>query len=284
MEQFSQFQGIKGLIGHGKGRKQAWGAVLTIGQKDPNKGFPTDTDKFFIKKPQAITKKMGPRTTLFRENDPEFSKFNNSDNIKLRQTIRFFIVHPVNLTNGWESMVDCFQFSLKAHQLPKHKQHPNNAPHCTGNGEEARRWDGTEYKDIKCPNHICEFRAGRPAPCKPFARLAIQLRWEADQPWSYLPTTFIKYETRSWYNIDKVFMPFFMGLHLQATALGVNDYNFYALPCVMKLSKRSSGNGNLVPAVSLSTDLPPGMTLQSFFLQQKNMQKQLQNYLPPIED
>ena len=52
----------------------------------------------------------------------------------------------------------------------------------------------------------------------------------------------------------------------------------------LRTRKRSAGNGNLVPAISLSTDLPAGMTLQSFFLQQKNMKEQLQTYLPPIED
>ena len=88
MLQNSQFQGIKGLDGHGQGRKQAWGAVITIGQKDPQKGFPRDTDKFFIKKPQAISKKVGSRTTLYRENDPDFVKYNNSDKPNLRQSIR----------------------------------------------------------------------------------------------------------------------------------------------------------------------------------------------------
>ena len=39
--------GIEGLTGHAEGSKQAWGAVLTIGRKHPEKGFPTDTDKFF---------------------------------------------------------------------------------------------------------------------------------------------------------------------------------------------------------------------------------------------
>jgi len=275
------YQGIKGLEGHAQGRKQAWGAVVTIGEKDVNKGFPTNTDKFFIKKPQAVSKKIGNRMTLYRENDPEFNKYNQSQNLKLRQTIRFYLIHPVNMEEGWKSMIDAFHFQLKAYQLPKTKLHPNNAPHCTGNGEDARRWNGEEYEDIKCPNNLCQYRQGRPSPCKPFARLAFQLRWDENEPWGVLPTTFVKFETHSWYNIDKVLMPFFAGLHKQAQALKVQDYNLYALPCVLKLSKRSSGNGKLVPAVSISTDFPPGMTLQSFFLSQKQMMRQLQNYNPP---
>ena len=275
------FQGIKGLDGHGHGRKQAWGAVLTIGQKDPNKGFPANTDKFFIKKPQAVSKKMNGRMTLVRENDPEFSKFNYSETQKLRQTIRFFLIHPVHMREEWDSMIDAFQFSLKAYQLPKNKPHPNNAPQCTGDGEKASRWNGEEFQEIPCPNNLCSFRIGRPSPCKPYARLAFQLRWNPNEPWHALPTTFVKYETHSWYNIDKVIMPFFVGLHKQAVALGVKNYNLYALPCVMKLSKRTSGKGNVVPAISLSTDLPPGMTLQTFFLKQKQIERELVQYLPP---
>lgn len=276
------FQGIKGLEGHAKGRKQAWGAVVTIGEKDTNKGFPTNTDQFFIKKPQAVSKKIGNRTTLYRENDPDFLKYNHSQKITLRQIIRFYIVHPVHMKNGWDSMIDAFHFQLKAYQLPNTKPEPNNRPHCTGNGEVAIRWDGTDFQNIKCPNRLCQFRNKKPAPCKPFARLAFQLRWDENEPWGILPTTFVKFETHSWYNIDKVLMPFFAGLHKQAQALKVENYNLYALPCVMKLSKRSTGNGKLVPAISVSTDFPPRMTLQSFFLSQKQIIQQLQQYTPPL--
>jgi hypothetical protein len=265
----NQFQGIEGLSGHGEGRKQAYGAVLTIGQKDPQKGFPKDTDKFFIKQPQTISKKVGARTMLLRENDPDFNRFHLSEKSQLRQIIRFYIVHPVHLRDGWNSMIDAFHFSLKAYQLPKNPSHPNNAPHCTGNGKEARRWDGNEYKDIKCPNNLCKFRQGRPSPCKPFARLSFQLRWSSDEAWSNLPTPLTKWETHSWYNIDKVLLPFFAGLHKQAMFLGVHNYTLYGLPCVMKLGKRSPKAGSSVPSISVSTDLPNGMTLQNFFLAQK---------------
>tara|TARA_R110001592_G_scaffold252116_1_gene514841 strand:- start:1276 stop:1503 length:228 start_codon:yes stop_codon:yes gene_type:complete len=67
-------------------------------------------------------------------------------------------------------------------------------------------------------------------------------------------------------------MPFFAGLHKQAIALGLQNYTLYGLPAVIKLGKRIAGRGNVVPAVSVATDFPPGMTLQSFFLQQKQFE------------
>jgi len=261
--------GIEGLTGHAEGSKQAWGAVLTIGRKHPEKGFPTDTDKFFVKQPQTISKKVGNRTTLYRENDPDFNRFHLSDKPQLRQIIRFYIVHPVHMRDGWDSMIDTFSFQLKAYQIPKIPAHEQGIPSCVGNGKEAIRWDGKDFSEIKCPNNLCEFRQGRPSPCKPFARMAFQMRWDENEAWGNLPTPFTKWETKSWYNIDKVLMPFFAGLHKQAMALGVENYNLYGLPCVIKLGKRASKKGNVVPAISIGTDLPNGMTLQAFFLSQK---------------
>ena len=271
----TNFQGIDGLGQNaGSGRNQAWGAVITIGTKDPNRGNPSQTDKFFVKKPHSVAKKIGGRSSIFREPDPDFDRFNNSNNPALRQTIRFYIIHPAHMRNKWDSMIDTFQFQLKAYQLPKQPMHPNKIPTCMGNGKNASRWDGNEFQNIKCPNNLCEFRQTKPAPCKPFARLAFQLRWEEDKPWSILPTPLVKFETHSWYNIDKILIPFFAGLHKQATALGADNYNLYGLPCTIKLGKRQA-SGNLVPAISIATDFPPGINLQQFFLNQQHLNQQI---------
>ena len=280
----NNFQGIEGLGQNaGSGRNQAWGAVITIGTKDPNRGNPSQTDKFFVKKPHSISKKIGSRSVIMREPDPDFERYNQSNKPALRQTIRFYIVHPSNLNQGWDSMIDSFQFQLKAYQLPKHKMNPNKIPTCMGNGKNAKRWDGKEFQEIKCPNHLCEFRQGKPAPCKPFARLAFQLRWEEDKPWAGLPTPLVKFETHSWYNIDKVIIPFFAGLHKQALALGAHNYNLYGLPCAIKLGKRQAA-GNLVPAISIATDFPPGINLQQFFLNQQQLSQQIKQLQITEED
>jgi hypothetical protein len=275
------FQGIEGLTDHGTGRKQAWGAAVTIGTRHPQKGYPTDTEKFYIKKPQAISKSVGSRSMLVRENDPDFWRYNDSDKLELRQQIRFHIIHPVNMADGWESMADCLSFSLKAFQLPKIPLHENKYPTCTGDGKTATRWDGKEFQEIKCPNALCEFRQGRPSPCKPYARFAFQLRWPQHEAWKVLPTPLVKFETHSWHNIDRVLLPFFAGIHKQAMALGVNNYNLYGLPGVIKLGKRVAGKGSVVPSIAIATDFTNGQTLQSFFLGQKEYAEQIQAYTAP---
>ena len=174
-------------------------------------------------------------------------------------------------------MIDSFHFSLVAQQLPKHSSHPKLIPVCIGNGKKARRWNNrkNDFDDIPCPNHLCEFRQGKPAPCKPSARMAFQLRWEDDKPWANLPTPFVKFETKSWYNLDKVLLPFWLGLHHKATQLGFSEYTFYGLPVVMKLGKRSAGKGSLVPAVSLTTDFANGQNFQDFLLKQAQTKAQI---------
>jgi hypothetical protein len=261
------YQGIQGLEGSGN----SFGTVLTIGEKGP-KGNPTNTHQFFIKKPQAVTKQLGSRKGLVRENDPEFVQFNKSDRPELRSVMRFTIVHAVHMREGWNSMVDAFQFQLFAQTLPKpHPSHPKAAPACSGDGVNAQRWDGEEYKDISCPNRLCEFQGGRPSPCKPKAQLSFQLRWPEHEAWSVLPTPSCLFRTHSWHNINKVIIPFFKDLHKQAMALGFHDYNLYGLPCRMTLHKRNVAKGGIVPAISLSTEFEPGKNFRDFLMQSAQM-------------
>ena len=243
------FQGIKDLDSN----PQSWGVVTTIGQRS-NKGVPTDTDKFFIKRPNAVPKKFGSRTGLVRENDPEFAQFNKSDNVKLRSALRFQIAHPTHMREGWASMFDTFQFNLYAQQIPRNPKHPRQGPACSGDGEKARRWDGEEYKDIECPNRLCKFRTGKPAPCKPKAKLIGRLTWPEHEAWSTLPTPIAMLQTGSWHNIGKVLVPFFKNLHEQAIALGYPNYNFYGLSMRITLAKRAVSGGGLVPAIAISSE------------------------------
>ena len=258
------FQGIEGL----NNTREQFGTVLTIGERSA-RGIPTNTHQFFIKRPIAVAKQLGSRKGLVRENDPEFSRFNTSDKPELRSIIRFNIVHPIHLRDSWESMVDAFQFQLLAQQLPKHPNHPKQAPACSGDGKHAQRWDGKEYKEIPCANNLCEFQQGKPAPCKPRARLAFQLRWPEHEAWSVLPTPSCVFTTRSWYNINKVLIPFFHSLHNKAMGLGFHDYTLYGLPCRMTLSKRQTGQGGMVPAISLSTEFPKGTNFRDFLMENK---------------
>ena len=272
------FQGIDGLNGS---NQQPWGAVITIGEKGPS-GAPTNTDRCFIKKAQAETAEFRGRSALVRKNHPDFVKFNTLDDLRWRQTIRFNLVHSVHLRDGWGSVEACFQFQLKAQALPRIKGHPQRIPTCSGDGVRARRYTGERngthvFEDIQCPHRLCEFRQGPSPSCKPAARFAFQLRWHDG---SNLPTPLVKFTTHSWHNTNKAFIPFFNHLHEQAIALGISDYTLYGLPGVMTLGRKSMGNNRSVPVVSVSTDFPPGVTLQEFFLAQRNKLRELGSVQP----
>ena len=285
---FQHNQGIDGLEGHAEGRKQAHGAVLTIGTRHPERGHPIDQGRFWIKQTQAVKVEHGGKSFLTREPDPAFSRYNLSDKDELRKVIRFHLIHPVNLNNGWNSVIDTFQFSLKAYQIPGIPMHENKFPTCVGNGKLATRWDGKEFKEINCPNALCKYRQGKIKACKPYARFTFQLRWPENEAWSILPTPLVKFETHSWYNIDQIMMPWFMGLHKQAQALGIKNYNLYGIPGIIKLGKRVAGAGKVVPSISISTDFTNGQTLQSFLISKHQQQKQIEAtnndtpILPPI--
>ena len=126
------YQGIEGL----EGSRNTFGTVLTIGEKGA-KGNPTNTHQFFVKKPQAVTKQLGSRKGLVRENDPEFVQFNKSDRPELRSVMRFTIVHAVHMREGWHSMVDAFQFQLFAQQLPEKNTKTSPAQTDYANSREA---------------------------------------------------------------------------------------------------------------------------------------------------
>jgi hypothetical protein len=272
------FQGIDGLNGS---NQQPWGAVVTIGEKGPS-GAPTNTDRFFIKKAQAETTEFRGRNALVRRNHPDFEKYNRLDDLRWRQTIRFNLVHSVHLRDGWASVEPCFQFQLKAQQLPRIQGHPKKVPTCVGDGIKARRYAGEKngehvFNDIDCPHRLCQFRQGSSPSCKPSSRFAFQLRWHDG---SSLPTPLVKFVTHSWHNTNKAFIPFFNFLHEQAMALGATDYSLYGLPGVMTLGRKSMGNNRSVPVVSVSTDFPPGVTLQEFFLAQRTKLKELSGIVP----
>lgn len=225
--------------------------VITTGTKNEKNGAPSQTDKFFIKEKNISYINIRGREVMIRENAPDFVKFNLSDNKELRTVLHFTIPHPVHMRNGWESMADSLNFYLKAHQIKGIKPHPLSAPHCTGDGISAQRWDGNEYKPIKCLNYECPQRKGDMKECKPLLQLYLQLQWEQDKPWSNLPSPIVKYESKSWHNLTKKVLPFFRNLHNRAMNLGYEDYTFKDLPIKVTLTKRKSIRGTKVPAINI---------------------------------
>jgi len=228
--------------------------VITCGTKNEKSGAPSQTDKFFIKEKDISYTTIRNREVMFRENSPDFIKFNHSEKKELRTELKFIIPYPVHMREGWNSMQDSLNFYLKAQQIKGIKQHPLLAPHCTGDGLKARQWDGKQYNDIECPNRDCDHRKGDTPACKPLLQMYLQLQWDTDKPWGTLPTPIVKYESRSWYNLTKKVLPFFRNLHTRAIGLGYDNYTFENLAIKLTLSKRKSMRGSYVPAINIQLD------------------------------
>jgi len=60
---------------------------------------------------------------------------------------------------------------------------PGQAPWCTGDGHQARRWSGAAWTACPCPGNACEFRMEGTGPrgqgkhCSKMSTLVLQLRW-----------------------------------------------------------------------------------------------------------
>jgi hypothetical protein len=253
-----QLSGIAGL----KPREPV-GAVLTIGHKSP-KGFPTDTDRFFIVLPQEENGVRAPH--------PSFAAFNEAAP-ELRRTIRGVLIHG--------AQADCFEQHLKAQVL--NKAHPNKRPACVGDGMNAVRWMGRgldDFQAIPCPNDKCEFRqrvGDKPTPCKPWMRFLFRPRWAEG---SKLPVPMMKLTSGSWHNAS-AFLGFFEHIRTQARALGVENPTLYGLPFVITLAKkkrRGDEGGRAFPILTIS----PDGDLQEFLILQHQRYQQLASAPRPL--
>lgn len=192
-----------------------------------------------------------------------------------RATVRGNLVHA--------SELECFWTNYKAQTLPGH-QNPKMAPSCVGNGDRAKRWMPNlgEYLDIPCPGDRCEFQQPGPdkgrgptrPPCGPYAILVFQLRFEN------APCLIAKYESRGKESNGQL-KGFFDDIRRQASMLGVHDPNFYGIPFVLDWTRRSNAEARTEWFVaSMSTDFPPGMTLQQFLMRQLDERAQLVSRSP----
>lgn len=256
--------GIVGLTG-----REPIGAVLTVGHKGP-KGNPEHTDRFYIVVPNEVNG--------VRAEHPAFAAFNKAAHPALaderheaydmaryqrelaaRQIVRGNLVHA--------SPEQCFEHHLKAQVLQGHPAHPAKAPHCVGDGRNAKRWDGRDFREIVCPNEGCEFRqapaANKPTPCKPWMRFLFRPRWADGSP---LPMPLMKFTSGAW-NTTANFLGLFQYVAEQASALGVARYTLYGLPFTMQLTKKKrkgDEGGRAFPVVSIA----PEVDLQEFLWNQ----------------
>lgn len=236
---------IKGLEG-----REPVGAVVTIGVKHKERGFPTETDRWHIVQPRE--------EAGVRHLHPGFNAFNTAPPEK-RKVLRGNIVHA--------SVADCFEHHLKA-QVIKKPAHPDKKPHCVGDGVHATRWQGPgadDFVEIKCPNERCEYRQNKPPTCKPFARMLFRLRW---QDGVALPTPLVKFTTGSWNTVANI-KGFFDYIDSTARQLGLEEYSLFGFPFLMTLQYQTKPSvQSRFPVVHISPEQDP---VQFFMAQRKNI-------------
>jgi hypothetical protein len=253
-------RGIKGL----KGRDPI-GAVLTVGIKHREKGYPIEKDRFHIVLPRE--------DNGVRHYHPAFESFNHAQP-EDRKVIRGNLVHA--------GITDCFEYHLKAQVLMK--AHPDRKPCCIGDGKNAERWMGGEpdnFQDIKCLNELCEFRQktiGRndremPPLCMPWMRVAFRLRWKDG---SKLPTPLVKYNSKGW-NTTANFKGFFDLIAENAKHLGLETYTLFGFPFIMTLADQTKASSKTrFPVVTITPEIDP----IEFFMRQREQLKALADYQP----
>lgn len=253
-----QYDGIEGLQ-----PRLPLGAALTIGVKGPS-GAPTQTDRFhFVSPHDSMDGKFRVRPLL-----PQFSAFNGADASK-RQMIRANLIHSTR--------AEAFAYHLRAQQLGgKWPNHPQKRPACTGDGQKATRFFGDtpeDFREIDCPNELCEFRQGNVKACKPFGQLLFRPRWADGSP---LPTPLTKLTTGSWYSVAAL-LGFFDHVEDQARQLGIESYSLYGLPFSIQLTFKSKPQAQQrFPVLAFS----PEVDLVQFFLAQREQLDRIGGHAP----
>lgn len=254
--------GMNGIVGL-EGR-EPFGAVLAIGRKGP-KGNPIENDRFCIVVTQEVdgVRPFHPLFGFFNGLEIPPEKDDDGRDKKMpphpsRTVMRGYLVHA--------DRDQCFEHHLKAQVLPGYQAHPAKGPHCTGDGERAKRWDHTlddgkggkgAYRDIECPNERCPFRqsdGNKPTPCKPWMRFAFRPRWKDGMTH---PTPLTKFTSGSW-NTTAAFLGFFNHIENSARELGLTDYKLFGLPFTMTLlRKKRTGDsgGRAFPIVTITPDI-----------------------------
>lgn len=245
-------RGIKGLEG-----REPVGVVLSIGRKDPQRGFPTDKDRFYLVQPRETSidgkgvRPAHPMFTVFNQAAPEH-----------RRVIRGNIVHA--------NERDCFEWHLKAQVLDR-KGHPNRRPCCVGDGARATRWMGgapDNFAEIDCPHDLCPYRQKTPPDCKPWMRMLFQLNWKEGSP---MPAMLCKFTSAAW-NTTANFRGFFDSIHTAAAQLGIRDYTLFGYPFVLTLTEQTKPSANSrFPVVTITPSVNP----VEFFQMQAQMRQQL---------
>lgn len=249
--------GIAGL----KGRETIPCAV-TMGRKDPNRGFPIEKDRFHIAVGRAIEEERGGKKIETRLPHPDFDIFNRAP-ADARRDIPCVIAH--------EHAADCIQQKHSCYLAPKTAgipAHPSRAPVCIGNGVTAKRWNGKDYVDMPCPGFECEFKRpvvsnGKeyPAPCKATSKLVLRFAWHRlpeGHPFKRLPPLPFKFVSGG-INTATYIQGFMEGLASAASSFGVDigAIPLFGLPVRLVLHEQKAASekgGQRFPVGSIVID------------------------------
>lgn len=240
--------GIDGL----EGREQV-GAVVTIGRKDSNRGFPIEKDRFHIVWPVEVNGRRDPH--------PHFGAFNKAP-AEHRRMLTAQLVHA--------RRDEAFAFRRQCFRAPRQPSHPRRLPFCMGDGTTAQRWTGREFREIECPGDRCEFSqqpAKGKAPCGPHMKALFRLVWtKAD-----FPTPLCKFTSNGWGSTAN-WVGFFDGLERAAATLGFEDYSLAGFRFQLQLVEKTNPetNSRFPVCQVIPLDDP-----YSFFLAQVEARKQI---------
>jgi hypothetical protein len=258
---------------------QPVGVVLAAGIKDPNKGFPTQTDRYWL---VNVKEEKGVRAL-----HPSFARFNslatNRDlppeklaaELDARRVIRGNLVHSTE--------AECWNNQLRAQVLPldggKPVMHPDKRPVCSGNGITAQRYmpDGT-FKTIECPNEACPYRVKPekgPTLCKPDGHLLFQLRWPEGNP---LPAMLCRYDTGAWRTNANI-QGFFDYIANTAREMGMEKYTLFGYPFMLQITRQTKASSQQANSVTVIT---PEIEPVAFFRRQRETLREIGQEVPRV--
>lgn len=251
-----------------EGNRPPIGAQLRLGRKNPQKGHPELSGRWFIVSPHESATTFGNRKGTVKLPLPEFASFNSRSEREPITVFRGELVHA--------NRADCWRYERRAQQLPGKEwvNHPNRRAACSSpDGVTATRLygigeDGAEdWREIECPGRQCEFSQewSGMRPCKVSTTLLFVPRWKDDG----LPAPLMKWCTGSWASAESV-EGFFNFIEDRANEMGLEGFSYMGLPFILTVTKKTQPKqGRSFPVVTMT---PDGDLVNAFICQRQNLE------------
>jgi len=260
----NQPRGIEGLT-----PRDGVGAVLSVGIKNPQGGFPVEKDRFHLLMPKASE---GTGRQARRVHHPAYRAYNSLPAERRRQ-LYGALVHA--------HQEECFEYNLKA-QVITGLSPSRSRPACVGDGKIAQRWDNDagDYKEIVCPHEKCQYRLCDPAACKPWMRLVFRVVWPAGLADGEWPSQLVRLTSGGW-NTCRNALGLFKEIERAASELRIKDYSLYGYPFMLTLVEQTSPEKKAkFPVVHFSATVSP----EAFFISQQERLAQMGERYPALAD